>query len=191
MKSKKYKSRLIIMCVILLISIILGVIAEKQVKRDADQIDKVVATIQSIPAEEYEEMVKTKQEGGENISAYEKKEKALEVMQKIQKEYTNIFAYPENYVIIIFIFAITGSIIGVMMYFIFTGWLIKKAFPDLKTWMSILMRILAIILLIKILLYILITIWVLGQVPFIIYTLYKFIKLKKVEDKDDIIKEGN
>lgn len=179
------------MCIILLISIILGIIAEKQVKRDADQIDKVVESIQSIPAEEYEEMVRTNQAEGENISAYEKKEKALEVMQKIQKEYTEIFAYPENYVIIIFIFAITGSIIGIMMYFIFTGWLIKKVFPDLKTWMSILMRILALILLIKILLYILITIGVLGQIPFIIYTIYKFIKLKKVEDKDDIVKEEN
>lgn len=191
MESKKYKNRLIIMCIILLISIILGIIAEKQVKRDADQIDKVVESIQSIPAEEYEEMVRTNQAEGENISAYEKKEKALEVMQKIQKEYTEIFAYPENYVIIIFIFAITGSIIGIMMYFIFTGWLIKKVFPDLKTWMSILMRILALILLIKILLYILITIGVLGQIPFIIYTIYKFIKLKKVEDKDDIVKEEN
>ena len=88
-------------------------------------------------------------------------------------------------------FAITGSIIGVMMYFIFTGLIIKKVFPDLKIWMSILMRVLALILLIKMLFYVLITIGVLGQIPFILYTLYKFIKLKKVEDKDDIIKEKN
>lgn len=186
MESKKYKIRLIIMCIILLISTVLGVISEKQAKKNADQIDKIVSTIQSIPAEEYEAGAKD-----ENLSAYDKKEQALEVMQKMQAEYTEIFKYPENYVIIIFIFAITGSIIGIMMYFIFSGWLIKKAFPDLKLWMSIIMQILALILLIKILFYILITIGVLGQIPFIIYTIYKFIKLKREENKNDIIKDKN
>ncbi len=191
MESKKYRNRLIIMCIILIVSTVLGIISERQVKKDADQIDKVVETIQSIPAEEYEEIVKTEDGREIDLSAYDKKEKALEIMQKIQGEYTEIFKYPENYVIIIFVFAITGSIIGVMMYFIFTGLIIKKVFPDLKIWMSILMRVLALILLIKMLFYVLITIGVLGQIPFILYTLYKFIKLKKVEDKDDIIKEKN
>lgn len=191
MESKKYKNRLIIMCIILIVSVVLGIISERQVKKDADQIDKVIEIIQSTPAEEYEEIIKSEDEKEVDLSAYDKKEKALEVMQKIQGEYTEIFKYPENYVIIIFIFAIAGSIIGVMMYFIFTGWIIKKVFPNLKVWMSILMRILALILLIKLLFYILITIGVLGQVPFLAYTLYEFVKNKKVEDKDDIIKEKN
>lgn len=191
MESKKYKNRLIIMCIILLISVVLGIISEKQVKRDADQIDKVVQTIQSIPEEEYEEAIKTENIEGKDISTFDRKEKALEVMQKIQKEYTEIFKYPENYVIIIFVFAITGSIIGVMMYFIFTGWILKKIFPELQLWMSILMRILTLILLIKVLFYILVTVGVLGQIPFIVYTIYKFIKIKKEENKDDIIKDKN
>jgi len=37
--------------------------------------------------------------------------------------------------------------------------------------------------------YTLITIGVFGQLPFVAYTLYKYIKIKNAEDKDDVIKE--
>ena len=49
------------------------------------------------------------------------------------------------------------------------------------------MRILAFIILFYVLYYILILIGIYGQIPFIIYTIYKYIKLKKSEDKDDVI----
>ena len=78
---------------------------------------------------------------------------------------------------------------GIMMYFIFTGWILKKIWKDIKTWISILMRILILIILVQLLAYPLIIIGLVGQLPFVAYTLYKYIKLRKLEDKDDVIVE--
>ena len=76
-----------------------------------------------------------------------------------------------------------------MMYFILTGWIIQKKTPDIKKWLSIAMRILVLIILLPLLYIPLIIIGIFGQIPFAIYTLYKYIKTKKSEDKDDVIVE--
>ena len=75
------------------------------------------------------------------------------------------------------------------MYFDFTKWIINKIWKDIKKWLSILMRILALIILIPILIYVIIIVGIFGQIPLIVYTIYKYIKIKKTEDKDDIIEE--
>ena len=74
------------------------------------------------------------------------------------------------------------------MYFIFTNWIINKVFKDIKKWLSILMRILALVILLPIIGYVIIIVGLFGEIPFIVYTLYKYIKIKKSEDKDDVIK---
>ena len=51
------------------------------------------------------------------------------------------------------------------------------------------MRILILIILVQLLAYPLILIGLVGQLPFVAYTLYKYIKLRKLEDKDDVIVE--
>ena len=188
LESNRYKNRMIVIVVLLVISIVLGVIAEKQVKKNSDYIDGLAETIQSIPAEEFEEKAKEK-EFGEDISSYESKEKALEIVQKWQEAYKPIFKYSEMYAIAVFSISFSVSLIGIMMYFIFAGWILNKIWPDLKLWMSILMRILVFIILIFPLFYLFVTIGTFGQLPFIIYTLYKFFKTKHVEDKGDVIKE--
>lgn len=185
LKSNKYKIRLIVIAIIVILSIALGIIIEKQVLEYSNQIDQVVEKIQAIPEDEYNDRVAEKDEKG--VAGYNK-EQALGVMQKIQSQYSSIFQYPEPVVIILFIFAISGPTIGIMMYFILMGKIIKKAWPDLKEWMSVALRIVILLAFFKFFLYILITLGVLGQIPFIIYNIIKFIKLKTVENKDDIIK---
>lgn len=185
LKSNKYKTRLIVIAVIIVLSIILGIIIEKQVLNYSKQVDQVVSAIQAIPEDEYNERVAEKNEEG--ATGYNKGQ-ALEIMQKIQNQYSAIFEYPEPVVIFIFILAISGPAIGVMMYFIATEKILKKAWTELNKWLSIALRIVILFLLLRFLLYPLVTIGVLGQIPFIIYVIYKYIKLKNVEDKDDIIK---
>lgn len=185
LKSSKYKVRLIVIAVIVVLSIILGIIAEKQVLSYSKQVDQVVSAIQAIPEEEYNERVAEKNEEG--VAGYNK-EQALEVMQKIQKQYNSIFEYPEPVIIIMFILAISGPAIGIMMYFILMGMILKKAWPELNKWLSITLRLVILLALFRYLLYVIVTIGVLGQIPFIIYNIYKYIKLRNIENKDDIIK---
>lgn len=192
LKSNKYKIRLAIICVILIISTILGNIAEKEVKKYSDQVDKIAETIQSTPEEEYEKRIEEKKknesQNGEK-SKYLTKEEALENVKKWQVFYGQIFRFSETYVKIIFTIAISGLFIGIMMYYIFTGYILNKIWPDLKNWMSVIMRIAVYLLLFRIIYQVTTTVGVFGQLPFVIYTLYKFIKTRKEENKDDMIKE--
>lgn len=190
LESIKYKKRLIAICVIVIISVLLGTIAQKQARREADYCDYLVETIQSTPEEEYNKTIEQKAVNEDGEKKHYTKEEALAVAQKMSDEYAKFFKYSNTIVMLIFAFAISGSIIGIMMYFIFTAWLVNKFWPDLNKVMSIILRIAALVILFYALFYILVTIGVFGQIPFVIYTLYKFIKLKKVENKDDIIKEN-
>lgn len=191
LESNKYKNRLIIIAVILLVSVILGTIAEKSLKEEAEQVDKIVETIQGTTEEAYNEVIEEKKAAGEDVSKAITKEKALSTFQEIQKFYDNIYKYSESAVILMFTFAMSGSIIAVMMYFLLFGWVIKRVWPDIKTWLSVIMRLLILIIAIPIpaVYYILITIGVFGQIPYVAFTLYKYIKTKKAEDKDDVIIE--
>lgn len=191
LESMKYKNRLIIIAVILLISVILGTIAEKSVKDEARQVDEIVEVIQGTTEEEYNAVMQEKENSGENASKTATKQEALNTFQEIQKFYDNIYKNSESAVILMFTFAISGSIIAIMMYFLFFGWIIKRVWPDIKKWLSVFMRILILIIAIPIpaVYYILITIGVFGQIPYVAFTLYKYIKTKKTEDKDDVIIE--
>ncbi|MGN1330118.1 MAG: hypothetical protein ACI4VN_02115 [Clostridia bacterium] len=191
LESMKYKNRLIIIAVILLISVILGTIAEKSVKDEARQVDEIVEVIQGTTEEEYNAVMQEKENSGENVSKTATKQEALNTFQEIQKFYDNIYKNSESAVILMFTFAISGSIIAIMMYFLFFGWIIKRVWPDIKKWLSVFMRILILIIAIPIpaVYYILITIGVFGQIPYVAFTLYKYIKTKKTEDKDDVIIE--
>ena len=191
LESMKYKNRLIIIAVILLISVILGTIAEKSVKDEARQVDEIVEVIQGTTEEEYNAVMQEKENSGENVSKTATKQEALNTFQEIQKFYDNIYKNSECAVILMFTFAISGSIIAIMMYFLFFGWIIKRVWPDIKKWLSVFMRILILIIAIPIpaVYYILITIGVFGQIPYVAFTLYKYIKTKKTEDKDDVIIE--
>lgn len=191
LESNKYKNRLIIIAVILLISVILGTIAEKSLKGEAEQVDKIVEAIQGTTEEAYNAVIEEKKAAGEDVSKAVTKEKALSTFQEIQKFYDNIYKNSESAVILMFTFAMSGSIIAIMMYFLLFGWVIKRVWPDIKTWLSVIMRLLILIIAIPIpaVYYILITIGVFGQIPYVAFTLYKYIKTKKAEDKDDVIIE--
>lgn len=188
LKSKKYKTRIIIIGVILIISTILGTISEKQCKKYYDETNKIIEIIQSIPEEEYSEKIKERNIDT-NQEAYSTKEKALETMENVRSFYERLFKYSEFHAVLIFAVAFSGTIIGFMMFFIFTGWILCKILPGMVKWLSILMRILILIIVFPIAFYVLGFIGVIGQLPFIIYTLYKYIKTKKAEDKDDVIIE--
>lgn len=193
LESNKYKKRLTIIVVLLIISAILATIVEKQLQKEAETIDKVVETIQGTTEEEYNETMKKRQESGKDIpDYYETKEKALSTMQKVQERYNQIYTrYNKQTIILIETFGLLGSMMVIMMYVIFSGWVIKKVIPNIKTWLSVIIRvaILIVMLPIPIVFTTLILIGVFGQLPFVAYTLYKYIKIKKTEDKDDIIEE--
>lgn len=187
LESQKYKKRLIIMLVILIVAAIIANASQKIVSEKATEIDETVEILQAIPSEEYAQRLEELKESGQEL--YESKEDALQSIQKTQETYNSIVKYPKIVQIILFTLAYSGPMIAIMMYFILTGWIIQKKTPDIKKWLSIAMRILVLIILLPLLYIPLIIIGVFGQIPFAIYTLYKYIKTKKSEDKDDVIVE--
>lgn len=192
LESNKYKKRLNIIIAILIISTILASIVENQLRKNLEKIDQMTEIIQGTTEEQFnQEMEKRKKEGKDIPNYYENKEKALSTMQKLQENYAQIFKYSKGSIILIETIGISGSIMAIMIYVIMSDWIIKKVLPDIKKWISIIIRIaiLIVILPIRVCFYTLIIIGVFGQLPFAAYTLYKYIKTKKTEDKDDIIKE--
>lgn len=193
LESNKYKKRLTIIVVLLIISVILAIIVERQLKKEAETVDGIVETIQGTTEEEYNETMKKRQESGKNVPDYYKtKEQALTTMQAVQERYNQIYTkYNKLTIILVESFALLGSMVAVMMYSIFSGWVIQKVIPNIKKWLSIIIRIAIVIIMLPIptISILLILIGVFGQLPFMAYTLYKYIKIKKTEDKDDIIEE--
>jgi len=191
LESNKFKRRLIIIAIILIIGILLGELVNKTIKEEAQTVDKMVETIQSTTEEDYNKMVEKKK--AEGNGKYVTKEEALSNMQAVQDMYDSIYKNSEGVAIITFALAMSGSIMFIMMYCIFTNWLIYKVVPDIKKWLAIIIQILILIIIIPVPLisYLAALIGVFGQLPFAAYTLYKYIKTKKAEDKDDIITEKN
>lgn len=187
LESKKYRNRMIAIIVILIISTILGTIAEKEIRKKSQELDNTVEIIRATTEEEYEKTRETKK--ANTGKEYPTKENLLTTLGQVQDYYHAIIDRQEAVGILAFAIAFSGTFIGIMMYFIFTGWILKKIWKDIKTWMSVLMRILILIILIQFLAYPLIIIGLVGQLPFVAYTLYKYIKTKKLEDKDDVIVE--
>lgn len=187
LESKKYKKRLIIMLIILIVAAIIGSASQRIVSDKVTELDETVEIVQSIPSEEYNQRLEELK--GSGIELYESKEDALQKLQQAQETYNSIVKYPKLVQTILFTLSYSGPIIAIMMYFILTGWLIQKKTPDIKKWLSIAMRVLVLIILLPLLIYAIIIVGILGQIPFAVYTLYKYIKTKKSEDKDDVIVE--
>lgn len=187
LESQKYKKRLIIMLVILIVAAIIGAISQKLIYERAIELDQTVETLQSIPEDEYNQKAEELRNAG--LQTYESKQDALDQLQKAQSTYDSIVKYPVFVQAILFTLSYSGPAIAIMMYFILTGWIIQKKIPDIKNWLSIAMRILVLVILLPILVYAIIIVGVLGQIPFAAYTLYKYMKTKKSEDKDDVIVE--
>ncbi len=186
---KRYRNRIIIMTVIVIIALILGIITTNITRQYYGQVQNLIEVIQSSSEEEYNNRIAERAANeGKDISEYATKEQALQIANDMAKPYEAIFKYSNLTVVIMFTLSISGPFIGLMMYFIFTGWLINKIWKDIKKWLSVLMRILALVILGYVVTYPLIAIGVFGQIPFIIYTVYKFIRTKKSEEKDDVIK---
>ena len=137
LESKKYKIRMIIIIVVLAFSIVLGVGAEKQCKEYYDQANKIIEIIQSIPEEEYAERIQ-EEKIDSSQDEYATKEKALKTMESIRAFYERLFKYSELYAVAVLSIAVSGTIIGFMMYFVFTGWILHKIWPDMAKWLSIL-----------------------------------------------------
>lgn len=186
---KKYRNRIVIMVVIFIISLILGVISTNITRNYYGQVQNLIEVIQSSSEEEYNKRIQERAASeGKDVSEYATKEQALEIAYSMAEPYEKIFQYSDLSVITMFTLSISGPFIGIMMYFIFTGWAINKIWKDIKKWLSVLMRILALVILAYVVAYPLVAVGVFGQIPFIIYTVYKFIRTKKSEEKDDVIK---
>lgn len=190
LESKKYKKRIILFTIIVIICIILGIIFEKIAKKNADYIDYIYQTIQSTPEETLNEEMAKDKELSTTLKESNNKEEALKIVQSWRDPYDQLFKNSsELYAFTAIYLSLSSMIFGLIMYFDFTKWIINKIWKDIKKWLSILMRILALIILIPILIYVIIIVGIFGQIPLIVYTIYKYIKIKKTEDKDDIIEE--
>lgn len=187
LESTKYKKRLIIMLVILIVAAIIANASQKIISEKATEIDETVEILQAIPSEEYAKRLEELKGSGQEL--YKSKEDALQRIQETQETYNSIVKYPKIAQIILIALSYSGPMIAIMMYFILTGWIIQKKTPDIKKWLSIAMRVIVLIILLPLLIYAIIIVGILGQIPFAVYTLYKYIKTKKSEDKDDVIVE--
>ena len=144
LESKKYQKRMIAIIVILIISTILGTIAEKEIRKKAQELDSTVEIIRATTEEEYE---KTRAEKTASTGVeYPTKEKLLTTLGEIQDYYHAIIDRQEVVGILAFTIAFSGTFMGIMMYFIFTGWALKKIWKDIKTWISVLMRVLILVI---------------------------------------------
>ncbi len=189
LESKKYKIRIIIMAVIIIISTILGVFVTNITREDYQKIQNTTEIIQASSEEEYNKRIEERAaQEGKDKSEYATKEQALEIAQKMAEPYELIFKYSNLTVIMMYTLSISGPLIGIIMYYIFSGWVIDRIWKDIKKWLSVLMRILILVILAYVMIKPLIIIGFFGQIPFIIYTIYKYIKTKKAEEKDDVIK---
>ncbi len=189
LESNKYKKRLIILCILIIFSLLLAIPVEKTIKQEADKAEEIIEVIQSTPEEEYNRQIEERAaKEGKDKSEYTTKQEVLDTMHKIAEPYEQLYKYKYSTIIILFTVSISAPLVGIMMYFIFTNWIINKVFKDIKKWLSILMRILALVILLPIIGYVIIIVGLFGEIPFIVYTLYKYIKIKKSEDKDDVIK---
>ena len=100
LESKKYQKRMIAIVVILIISTILGTIAEKEIRKKSQELDSTVETIRATSEEEYEKsreekMAKTGKE-------YPTKEKLLSTLSEVQDYYHTFIDRQESIGILAF-----------------------------------------------------------------------------------------
>lgn len=178
MESNIYKKRLIIIIAFLVISILLSIPVKNSLIKAKINIEE---TIEFVETHDEEEVKKETQ-----VS----KEEALETLNKINDYYSFV---DDNSDIILYTglsIGLFGMLSGFMVYFIICGAVLKKYVPTLKSWMSWLLRIAVLIILLKVLYSPITIMGIIICIPNLIYTIYKYIKTKKEENKDDIITEN-
>ena len=85
LESTKYKKRLIIMLVILIVAAIIANASQKIISEKATEIDETVEILQAIPSEEYAQRLEELKGSGQEL--YESKEDALQSIQETQETY--------------------------------------------------------------------------------------------------------
>ncbi|MBR3132707.1 MAG: hypothetical protein IKG42_01280 [Clostridia bacterium] len=177
MESKVYFKRCIVISVFIILSLVLAIPAR----------DSLIKTYNSI--EDAIEFVEMNDEDKVKDEMELSKEEALDYLNKLENYYS--FVDKNSDLVLYFGLAIGlfGVLSGFMIYFILTGLLLKKIAPNLKSWMSWLMRIIVLILLFN---FLYVPIGLLGLflcIPNLIYHVYKFVKTRNIENKGDVIIE--
>lgn len=177
MLTSVYKKRVILFSVFLIISLLLAIPLQNSLIKSNNSVKDAINFVESNDDE------KVKEETNMN------KEDALESLKKIDEYYSFV---ENNSAMVLYIglaYGLFGIFSGFIIYFIVTGLILKKFLPDLKSWMTWLLRILVLIILFTT---IYLPISLMGMVlciPYFVYNTYKYIKEKREENKDDIIKE--
>ena len=177
MEAKTYKIRCIVLFIFLLISILIAIPMKNILIEENNILNETIEFVESND----DETVKTE--------TTLTKEEALDVLNKMKEYYSFIDEYSESTLYFSLILGMFGLLSGFMLYFILTDIILKKCLPDLKRWMSWLIRIIICILLLPYIYVLIAAIGVFLCIPNFIYQIYKYIKLKNKENKDDIITE--
>lgn len=194
--SKLYKRRLITILILIFIaaflSTLFGKIVYESLLPTYNALDESIQTLQATTDEDYKKIIKEQHPDVSKESDLNDRQKTLDAFLNLQEQAdNNLFKYGEAGISVAFYFALSGIFIGTMILVIMIRTIMMKIWQDLKLWITIVFPVIFILLLliINIGLYLIFTTYLgmIGQIPLLIYTIYKFIKLKKEEDKDDII----
>lgn len=194
--SKKYKKRLIIILVLIIIAAFLstffGKVLYQSLQPTYEALDESIQTLQGTTDEEYQKIIEEKHPDVAEDSDLRDRQKTLDAFITVQDQIdSELYKYGEAGIAFAFYLAISGIFIGTMILVIMIVKIAKRLIKNLKEWLQIVIPVIVILLLTVINLgYYLIFTTYLGmvcQIPFLIYNIYKYIKLKKEEDKDDII----
>ena len=194
--SKTYKRRLITIAILIFIaaflSTFLGKIVSEALLPTSNALDESIQTLQSTTDEEYKKIIEEQHPDVSNDSDLNDRQKTLDAFLNLQEQAdSNLFKYGEAGISLSFYIALSGIFIGTMILVMIIRAIMFKIWKDLKLWITIVFPVVFILLLLIInigfyLIYIT-YLGMIGQIPLLIYTIYKYIKLKKEEDKDDII----
>lgn len=194
--SKTYKRRLITIAILIFIaaflSTFLGKIVYEALLPTYNALDESIQTLQSTTDEEYKKIIEEQHPDVSNDSDLNDRQKTLDAFLNLQEQAdSNLFKYGEAGISLSFYIALSGIFIGTMILVMIIRAIMFKIWKDLKLWITIVFPVVFILLLLIInigfyLIYIT-YLGMIGQIPLLIYTIYKYIKLKKEEDKDDII----
>ncbi|MBR3152763.1 MAG: hypothetical protein IKF52_04070 [Clostridia bacterium] len=177
MESKVYFKRLIVIAVFIVLSLALAYPAKDTLIKEYNSIEDAIEFVEMND----EDKVKDEMD----LS----KEEALDYLNKLKNYYDFVDKNSEVILYLGLALGLFGVFSGFMIYFILTGLLLKKAFPDFKSWMSWLMRIIVLVLLFN---FLYVPIGLLGLflcVPNLIYHVYKYLKTRNIENKEDYIVE--
>ena len=193
--SSKYKRRLTIIVVIILVSAFLSTLFGKLLYDTLlptyMAIEDAIDTLEVTSDEDYERVLREKHPDlvGEEIGNKEETLEALKLMRD-QSNYI-IFRYGQGGVIASLYLAFSGIAIGTMILIIMIRKIMYKIWKDLKVWITIVAPTIIILLLLIIQpgVYLVFSgyLGMFAQIALLIYTIVKYIKNKKLEDKDDII----